>query len=232
MSFDWTQKIVEKILTRGFIQSGICLVLGAADTGKTSLIKAMVEKIAVEQSVGIVDADIGQSHIGPPTTVGWAIAEKTGFDFSKVEARGISFVGDVAPPGHLLQLTAAIVQCVEQASKFSKIILIDTPGFIRGPAACALWWTVQRILQPQVIIAVQRNNELSDVLAGLKSLDFRLELIEVPEEMPLKSMQERQNYRQEKFREYFRSADTVKVSLSDMAIQDAVTADTVTLSAD
>jgi polynucleotide 5'-hydroxyl-kinase GRC3/NOL9 len=219
MSPDWAKSTAERILSRRFIQSGTCLLLGAADTGKTSLIKAMVEKIAVKQSVGIVDADIGQSHIGPPTTVGWAVVETPEVDFVKLEPRGISFVGDVTPSGHLLQLTAAIVQCVGQAAEICKLILIDTPGFIRGPAACALWWTVQRILQPQVIIAVQRNNELSDILAGLKTFSFQLELIEVPEEIPLKLMQERQNYRQEKFREYFRNAETFNIDLDKVAIQ-------------
>ncbi len=219
MSLEWSESTAGRILNKGFMQSGICLFLGAADTGKTSLIKAMAEKLAAKQSVGLVDADMGQSHIGPPTTVGWAIVEKTGFDFSKVDAQGISFVGDVTPSGHLLQLTAGIIQCVGQASKISKLILIDTPGFVKGPAACALWWTVQRILQPQVIVAVQRNNELSDILKGLKSFSFQLELIEVPEDVPLKLMQERQNHRQEKFREYFRNAETLNIDLDKAAIQ-------------
>ncbi len=219
MSLEWAESTAGRILNGRFIKSGICLFLGAADTGKTSLIKEKAEKLAGRQPVGIVDADIGQSHIGPPATVGWAVAERIEFDFSKVEAQGISFVGDITPSGHLLQLTAGIVQCVERASKISKLILIDTPGFIRGPAACALWWTIQRILQPQVIIAAQRDNELNDILAGLKLPDFRLELIEVPEEIPLKSMQERQNYRQEKFREYFRKADIFNIDLDKVAIQ-------------
>jgi polynucleotide 5'-hydroxyl-kinase GRC3/NOL9 len=219
MSPDWTQKTVEKIFGGEFIQSGIYLFLGAADTGKTTLIKAMAERLVGNQSVGIIDADIGQSHIGPPTTVGWAVAEKSGFDFSKLGVQGISFVGDVTPSGHLLQLTAGIVRCVERALKISKLVLIDTPGFVKGPAACALWWTVQRILQPHVIVAAQRNNELRDILAGLNSLDFQLELIEVPQDIPLKSMQERRDYRPEKFREYFHDAETFNIDLSKTAVQ-------------
>jgi polynucleotide 5'-kinase involved in rRNA processing len=90
---------------------------------------------------------------------------------------------------------------------------------VKGPAACALWWTIQKILQPQIIIAAQRNNELGGVLAGLKFFDFQLELVNVPQELPLKSMQQRQNHRQEKFREYFRSAGLFNIDLEKTAIQ-------------
>jgi len=219
MALDWAYKTAELILNKRFIQSGTYLFLGAADTGKTSLLKAMAEYLARRQPVGIVDADVGQSHIGPPTTVGWAIVEKPGFDFSTLDVLGISFVGDVTPSGHLLQLTAGILRCTEQASKISKLVLIDTPGFVKGQAPCALWWTVHQVLQPEVIIAVHRNVELNDVLAGLKSFDFHLELVKVPQELPAKQMQERQNYRLEKFREYFRNAKIFHIDLSKATIQ-------------
>jgi len=247
MSQDWADKIAQQLLGRGLIQTGICLILGAADTGKTTLAAALAKCAAKSQPVGIIDADIGQSHIGPPTTVGWALVKNGQFDLSRLAVGGISFVGDVTPTGHLLQLTAAIAQCVRQVrqscggqvSKVSKLIVIDTPGFISGPAAATLWWTVHRILQPKLVLAVQRNDELRDILAGLpcsgrlpgygrlrpderpdeKSLETQLELISSPSEIPLKSPQDRRNYRQSQFSRYFRDSCLYNISLSDVAIQ-------------
>jgi polynucleotide 5'-kinase involved in rRNA processing len=54
---------------------GTLLLLGAADTGKTTLMSALAERLAQRQPVALVDADTGQSHIGPPTTVGWTVHE-------------------------------------------------------------------------------------------------------------------------------------------------------------
>jgi len=218
MSPNWTDKIAQQLLNRDSVRAGVCLILGAADTGKTTLTAALAKHAVARQTVGIVDADIGQSHIGPPATVGWALADGN-TDFSQLKAKGISFVGDVTPVGHLLQLTVAIVQCVQQSSEAAGLIIIDTPGFVHGPAAAALWWTVQRILKPASILAVQRSDELKDILVGFESLDTKLDLVTSPPEIPLKSRQDRQSYRRSQFAEYFRDSCIYNISLTKVAVQ-------------
>jgi polynucleotide 5'-hydroxyl-kinase GRC3/NOL9 len=229
MSQDWADNIAQKLISRNLIQIGTCLILGAADTGKTTLAAALAKRLAPSRPIGIVDADIGQSHIGPPTTVGWAVAtnpppllssdRKTRGDLWQLPTASISFVGDVTPVGHLLQLTAAIIQSVEQASKVTELIIVDTPGFITGPAASALWWTVQRVLNPKLILAVERNNELSDILAGLHRLGPHLELVKSPPQIKAKSPQDRRAYRQSQFNKYFQNSLLHNINLSDMAVQ-------------
>jgi len=219
MAEDWADKVAQQLMSRGLTQTGICLILGAADTGKTTLAEAIAKRAASSRPVAVVDADIGQSHIGPPATVAWALVDKPEIGFSQLAVSGISFVGDVTPIGHLLQLTAAVAQCVRQASEAAELIIIDTPGLVSGGAATALWWTVQRILQPKLILAVQRSDELSDILSGLRSLELTLELIESPPQIPTKSPQNRRSYRQRKFNQYFRDSCLYNISLSDIAVQ-------------
>jgi polynucleotide 5'-hydroxyl-kinase GRC3/NOL9 len=219
MSEDWAGKIAERLLGRGLMQPGICMILGAADTGKTTLAAALAGRLAADKPVGVVDADVGQSHIGPPATVGWAIVDKPVADLAQLVPGGISFVGDVTPVGHLLQLTAAVMQCVRQASKVTEQIIVDTPGLVAGPAAAALWWTVQRILQPTLILAVQRASELSDILAGLPSVWSRVELIKCADDIPAKSPQTRRSYRQNQFRRYFQGSCLYNIDLSDIAVR-------------
>jgi len=219
MSQDWTEEIAKQLLSRDLMRRGTCLVLGSADTGKTALVTAIAKHAANSQPVGIVDADIGQSHIGPPTTVGWAIVDGSQMDLSQLAIGGISFVGDIAPTGHLLQLTAAIIQCVQQSSKLAEVIIIDTPGFIYGPAASALWWTMQGILQPELILAVERSDELSDILGGLQYHHSKLERIKCPSQLPTKSQQERRKYRQNQWSKYFQHSCLYNIKLSDIAVQ-------------
>jgi len=219
MSLDWAENTAQELLSKGLIQKGICLILGGSDTGKTTLAEAIAKQSAKHQHIGIVDADIGQSHIGPPTTVGWAVVNNPQSSFSQLAAAGISFVGDVTPVGHLLQLTAAILQCVRETSKLAELTIIDTPGFIYGPAAAALWWTVQRVLKPTLILAVQRENELSDILAGLQSLEPQIELLKSPPQIPAKSPQNRRSYREKLFRNYFQNSHLYNISLNNVAVQ-------------
>jgi polynucleotide 5'-hydroxyl-kinase GRC3/NOL9 len=219
MSLDWADNTAGQLLSKVPIQKGICLILGASDTGKTTLAEVLAKHLAEHQRIGIVDADIGQSHIGPPATVGWVVVDNPQVDFAKLAVGGISFVGDITPTGHLLQLTAAITQCVQRVSEAAELIIVDTPGFIYGPAAAALWWTVQRILMPKLILAVQRRDELNYILSGLRFFNLQLELIKSPPQIPSKSPQNRQSYRRSQFINYFRNAGPYNISLSNIAVQ-------------
>ncbi len=227
MPTNWADRIAEQPLGRGPTQRSLCLILGGVDTGKTTLAAALAGRMTRHADggqgaggpVGVIDADVGQSHIGPPATVGWAIVDRPDVDFSQLAPGGISFVGDVTPVGHLLQLTAAITQCVRQVSNVTERIIIDTPGFVAGPAASALWWTVQRIVQPKLIVAVQRETELSDILAGLQNLGSQLELLKSPPQIPAKSPQARRSYRQSQFRRYFQDSCLHNFKLSGVTVQ-------------
>ena len=98
-------------------------------------------------------------------------------------------------------------------------MIINTPGFITGPAASALWWNVQRIVQPDVILAVQRENELRDIVTGMQHLDSQIELLESPSHIPAKSPEARRSYRQSQFCRYFKDSCLYNLSLSDLTIQ-------------
>jgi polynucleotide 5'-hydroxyl-kinase GRC3/NOL9 len=219
MSKDWAEEIADQLLNGGSISGGICLILGGPDTGKTTLATAIAKHADSTQPVGIIDADVGQSHIGPPATVGWTIADRPVIDFSQLTIGGISFVGDITPVGHLLQLTAAITQCIQQISILTRLIIIDTPGFICGPAAATLWWTVQRILQPELILAVQREDELGDILRGLQLGAHTLEQIRCPLRIPTKSPQERRKFRQNQFSKYFRDSCLYNIDMNKVPVQ-------------
>jgi len=160
---------IDTVLADEYFGDGVYLFLGAADTGKTSLISNIAARLAAKRTVAIVDADMGQSHIGPPGTVGWAIAIAGQEDLSKLNVEGIAFVGNTSPVGHLLQLTGEVELCLERAKIKAKTVLIDTPGFVSEAAACVLWWEIARILKPKAIITVSRQNELVDLTKGFKT---------------------------------------------------------------
>lgn len=222
MSHDWADKTAQQLLDRGLLSAeggGICLILGAVDTGKTTLAIALAAQLVETGPIGIVDADVGQSHIGPPATVGWAVIDNPQVELSQLAVAGVAFVGDVTPVGHLLQMTAGIARGTAALSQVTKLIIIDTPGFIRGPAAAALWWTVHQIIKPASILAVQRSGELSDVLAGLKTFRCQIEQIQCPSDIPVKSPPERRRHRQQQFARYFRGCCFYNINRDEVAVQ-------------
>ena len=55
-------------------EKGIAIILGATDTGKSTLAKFLITHLCKQGlKVALVDADIGQSFLGPPTTIGLAV---------------------------------------------------------------------------------------------------------------------------------------------------------------
>jgi polynucleotide 5'-hydroxyl-kinase GRC3/NOL9 len=199
--------------------AGVLLLLGAADTGKTTLLGALFKRLVRHRPVALVDADIGQSHLGPPTTVGWSLRENSSGEAVELRPRGIAFVGDVTPMGHLLQLTAALALCVEQARRAANVVLIDTPGLVTGGAACSLWWTIQRLLRPERIIAIQRTHELDEVLGGLQTGLSRVDRVKTPARFRRKSPEARQEHRRRLFEAYFRGGTTYTLSLKGRAVR-------------
>jgi polynucleotide 5'-hydroxyl-kinase GRC3/NOL9 len=213
------ETVARKLLAEPVEQKTTCLILGATDTGKTTFASILAQHLAATRPVAVVDSDVGQSHIGPPATVAWAMVKPGQSDLTSLAVRGISFVGDITPQRHLLQLTAGITNCCQQAAAGAAIMLIDTPGFVRGPAACALWWSVQQILRPQMTLALQREGELQQIIAGWRGLDRPVELIKVPSNIPVKSLPDRQSFRRSRFASYLAGSSLHRLDLRSISLQ-------------
>jgi polynucleotide 5'-hydroxyl-kinase GRC3/NOL9 len=212
---------VDGLLDAGRAVEGVWLFLGATDTGKTTLLAELAKRLVRERTVAVVDADVGQSHIGPPAAVGWARLSEEQSDPSAAEAQGIAFVGDVTPVGHLLQLAVAMAVCVQAAAAAAEVVLIDTPGFVAGPTASALWWSVVRLLRPDRVVAIRRGDELDAFLGGLPDDAAGVDLIEAPKGIAFKSAAQRRLHRQRRFEQYFRDAPVHAVDLDRVAVRTA-----------
>jgi len=88
------------------------MFLGASDTGKTTRLRCVANYLARAGllPLAIVDADIGQSTIGPPTTVGLTLVTKDKLPdllSGRLACNAMRFIGALSPVGHLLQTVVA-----------------------------------------------------------------------------------------------------------------------------
>src|SRR5437773_5789241 len=94
----------------------VVLVIGETDTGKTSFTTYLANRLLAENlSVGVVDADLGQSDIGPPTTVGLGRLCPPVERLADAEVLGLYFVGSTSPQGHLLPTVLGTRMMTEKA---------------------------------------------------------------------------------------------------------------------
>ena len=183
------------------------LVIGGSDTGKTTVVWELARFFSREDRTAIVDADIGQSHIGPPTTIGWGIMRPEIGGWEDIPAEGLYFVGVTSPQGHLLPALAGVKRMFDEARRNCRRVIVDTTGLIDRRAGQALKTHQTDMIQPDAILALQRRSELEHILIAWRGtkrphiLRFR-----PSNRVQLKSRGERFAYREERFRSYFRDA--------------------------
>jgi polynucleotide 5'-hydroxyl-kinase GRC3/NOL9 len=145
---------------------GLVVLLGATDTGKTTL-TLQVANAALTSGfrVGVVDTDVGQSEIGPPGTVGLALPDVPAASAAEWRPSALAFVGATNPVGRLLDVVVGARRLADEARhRGAELVIVDTSGLIRGAVALKLKLAKLEVLQPTVVLALRRGRELDPVL--------------------------------------------------------------------
>jgi len=200
------QPAIDHILEGG----GRVLVIGGVDTGKTTFCVQLVNA-AVDRgmSIAVVDADIGQSEIGPPGCVGWGVPDASVRSLSDISTSGLVFVGATAPRGNLLELATAVRRAVDAAAVSApRVALIDTTGFIHGAGARRLKHAKLALLVPRHVVLLQRKDECESLVNVLRYRDdIEIHRLAVPEVITRKSSAFRAQRRTSRFARYFETAE-------------------------
>jgi len=74
------------------------MVVGGMDSGKTSFCTFLVNEAVMKNwKTSVVDADVGQSDVGPPSTVGFNFVTEPVKDLFDIDAQDAVFVGSTSP---------------------------------------------------------------------------------------------------------------------------------------
>lgn len=206
----------DSIATHG----GVVLFLGRSDVGKSTRIHELVGLITRRgNSVAVLDADVGQSTYGIPTTLTLvhftdAAKEPT----PEVLAR--FFVGAISPVGHLLQTLVGCRRLLDHARQRGvRTILIDTTGLVDGPLAVEFKLQKIELLQPTHILALTQGSELNPILNACRQrADITVSRLPVASAARERSAVERRANRQAKYREYFADASRRRFSLPTVGV--------------
>ncbi len=164
----------------------VAMILGDTDTGKSSLVLYTANKLcSAGYKTAVVDADIGQSNVGPPGVIGLCLVEASTLSLMDVPLLTGYFVGDKNPSNHFLAMVLGTKRMVDEALKTNaKTILIDTTGMVRGGPARALKEKKIEAVSPDIIVALQRGEEIEHILTPLKD---RFRILRLPVSTTIKS---------------------------------------------
>jgi polynucleotide 5'-hydroxyl-kinase GRC3/NOL9 len=141
------------------IGEGIVVVIGGADTGKTTLCTFLSNSLILEnRRVAIVDADIGQTDLGPPTTMAAAEAKACVVNLSQVKPSERLFLGLTSPARAKGKVIRSIKRLVECHAKPGKTVIINTDGWVEGDEATLYKLQMLDELQPDITLGIGGND--------------------------------------------------------------------------
>src|SRR2546425_1375897 len=148
----------------------VTLILGTSDTGKTFLTARLAAALAARgERVAVVDADVGQSEIGPPTTVGLGRVSRALARLGDAEVWALEFVGDTSPVRYIRETAEATGRLVRRAlSAGFERVLVDTGGLVEGPLGLALKRAKIRAVDPDLVLVLQRRDESEPIARALE----------------------------------------------------------------
>ncbi len=199
-------------------ENRLILVIGASDTGKTTFIELIASTLSYKFSLAIVDLDMGQSHIGPPTTIGWARVPEDFRGLNSLKEEELYFTGTVTPAGSLLPAITGARLMVDRAISASDKVIVDTTGLVSEPAGRVLKHFKIEILKPDLIICLERADELSHIREPYRHQDLRFYTLRPASSVRQKSPPERAEYRYRSMETYLEGSDIREFRLSDLGI--------------
>ena len=195
---------------------GTVFLLGGIDTGKTTFgIELLSRAVKAGIPSAIVDADISQSTVGPPTTVGLKVCT----DLPEVNrdalavADALGFVGSLTPREHLLALVASTAKLVTRARREGcKLIVVDTTGFVSGIYGQNLKFFKMDAVEPNFVVAFEHGGELEPVV-GIAQRFTEAEVFEADVEAAVetRTVEERMMFRERQFAAYFEGTSRWRV---------------------
>jgi|RhiMetdeSRZDD1v2_1073273.scaffolds.fasta_scaffold262233_3 polynucleotide 5'-hydroxyl-kinase GRC3/NOL9 len=203
-------------------EARVMLVIGETDAGKTSFTTFLASTLLERGlSVGVVDADLGQSDIGPPTTVGLGRLRLPVERLADAEVVGLYFVGSTSPQGHLLPTVLGTRLMAQKALRlgFDRVI-VDTSGLVQGELGRVLKQHKIDAVDPDAVLCLQRNGECEPILRPYEAGDRPAIVRLAPSGATRRrSQEERRQHRERSLQTYFAGARTISLDLSRVVLR-------------
>jgi len=162
----------EELVARVVDARGVAMLVGGLDSGKSTLARRIASAgIEAGLSVAILDADVGQSTVGPPTAVGVRLCRSEADLQAEAltAADHLAFVGSTSPQGHLLPLVVGTRLLLDRAREDgADLVVVDTTGLVSGVYGQLLKFNKVGMLRPDFVVGLKRGEELEPLLGVIR----------------------------------------------------------------
>ena len=196
------------------MEQGKVIVIGMTDVGKSTLCTYLANRLLLQGlSPAVVDGDIGQSDIGPPTTVGASVPTTSIPSLVDLEPQATIFIGHTSPS----QVANRIIDGLKRLSDLMKksLTIINTDGWVLDPEAISYKIRMIDATRPDLVVGLANGTELQPILSGSGAQSLN---IETAKEVLARSRSDRREIRTASYRRFLEGARTRAISLQEVSI--------------
>lgn len=198
---------------------GTVVILGEVDSGKSSL-SSYLANIASEDGlkVNVVDADIGQADIGPPTTIGGAMVNRGIQGLQDLDPVSAYFVGDTSPSLVSDKVSNGTIM-VRSHLESSDVQIINTDGWVLGPEAVRYKLSLLEKLKPDIIIALTVSTDERQLAPILDQQDCAIIRLGPSAHARSRSREERKRARESGYRRFLDGSHRRELRLDKLTVK-------------
>ncbi len=198
------------------------MVIGGVDSGKTSFCTFLANEAVMKNfRTGVIDADLGQSDVGPPSTVGFNFVTEPMKDLFEIDAEDVVFVGSTSPSRALNRVIEGLIQLKNRAMEAgAEFIVINTDGWVEGEEATTYKTRLVKKISPSAVVAMQRGNNLDPLVNALR--DTKVLAVDSPQFIQQRSREKRKVLRELGYKKYLKRAKLQSLSLNWVKVKDSL----------
>jgi polynucleotide 5'-hydroxyl-kinase GRC3/NOL9 len=137
------------------------MLVGATDTGKSTL-TIYLANMAIRRGIipCVIDGDIGQGDLAPPTAIGAAVLSKQVLDLRDVGTSSsmYEFVGSITPAGFEGLIAKELRSISDRISPLANITIVNTDGYVSN-GGVQYKAIIAKELQPDAVILLGENDD-------------------------------------------------------------------------
>jgi len=195
------------------------MVLGTADSGKSSFCTYLINKaLSEKRKVAVLDGDLGQSDIGPPSAIAYTVVSKPITDLFNLQARNAYFIGETSAGNVTDEMIRGLsLLKSEIAARELEFLVINTDGWTEGECAADYKLKIIEELNPDLVFFVQQKDELAPILNCVSEL--RKITVESPSAIRQRDREKRKSLRELGYKKYLRNPKVQSLSLSWVKVE-------------
>src|SRR6266568_934625 len=160
--------------------------------------------------VGVVDADVGQADIGPPTTISSSVVQAPIIGLHKAAAEISFFIGDTSPSFVPDKVVALATRLKKHMTSSADTVLVNTDGWLTEFNALRHKQLLLEEIQPDLVIGLSRSDEVIDpLLDRAKFASLRLPSSPFAR---IRSKEERKKAREAGYRRFLQGSHKLGIS--------------------